>query len=64
MSRTKVLSFGSDSLIIENKCSGFNRRFILFLLLAVFWDSYFWRLVNRLSSCVYRDKILFNATFR
>ena len=41
MSRTKGLSFGSDSLIIENKCSSFNRRFILFLLLAVFWDSYF-----------------------
>ena len=41
MSRTKVLSFGSDNLIIENKCSSFNRRFILLLLLAVFWDSYF-----------------------
>lgn len=41
MSRTKVLSFGSDKLIIENKCSIFNRRFIQFLVVAVFWDSYF-----------------------
>ena len=49
MSRTKVLSFGSDNLIIENKCSGFNRRFILFLLLAVFWDSYFSGLDLRFS---------------
>ena len=49
MSRTKGLSFGSDSLIIENKCSSFNRRFILFLLLAVFWDSYFSRLDLRLD---------------
>ena len=64
MSRTKVLPLGSDNIIIVNTCSTFNRRFILFLMLAVFLDSSFQCLVNRLSSCVYRDKILFNATFK
>ena len=49
MSRTKVLAFGSDKLIIENKCSNFNGRFILFLVLAVFWDSYFSGLDLRFS---------------
>lgn len=64
MSRTKVLTLGSDIIIIVNTCSSFNKRFIQFLVLAVFLDSSFQCLVNRLSSCVYRDKILFNATFK
>ena len=64
MSRTKVLSFGSDNIIIANTCSTFNRRFIQLLMLAVYLDSSFQYLVNRFLSCAYRDKILFNATFK